>query len=130
MPEEAVVAIQELDDRESVGKPSPVEVTPAETAEHSAVGNTWLTPGSYLSREVASRPEVVAIVERVEPERHCVVVALKSDPDELLDVIFDAEREMVGRFEKVPFDLRVTVPESQEALESILRSGIVHYPRR
>jgi len=63
-------------------------------------------------------------------ERHCVVVALESDPDELLDRIFDAEREMFQRFEKVPFDLRVTVPGSREALASILQSGIVHHPRR
>lgn len=126
----AVVAIQEIDEQGSIGQPNAVEVTPSETAEHGAVGNMWLSPGSFLFREIASRPEVLAIVERIEPERHCVLVALEHDPDELLDDIFDAEREMFRIFQKVPFDLRVTVSQSGDALASVLSSGIVHYQRR
>jgi hypothetical protein len=119
-----------MEQRDSVGQPNPVEVTPSETAEFGAVRNMWLTPGSYLFREVASRPEILAIVERVEPERHYVIVALRSDQNDLLDRIFNAEREMFQVLRRVPFDLRVTVPDTEDTLQSILKSGIVHHLRR
>jgi len=130
MHEDTAEAVLDLDDEKSVGLSGKVEVTPSETAEQRAVAGMWLTPGSYLFREVADRPEILAIVERVEPKRHCVTVALGSDPDDLLDLIFETERQMMATFERLPFDLRVTVPQGEDALQTILESGTVQYQQK
>jgi hypothetical protein len=130
MADSSEISILEADEKESIGEACPVQLEPSETSEVGALGSTWLTPGSYLLREIAFRPGVLAIVERVEPERHCVTVALERDPEDLLDTIFESERRMFAIFRGLPFDLRVTVVgRDTDALESILGSGFVHFGR-
>jgi hypothetical protein len=89
----------------------------------------WLTPGAYISRAIAHRPEVRYVLERLEQSRLAVFVILESDPEEILDAIFDAERELYSTFRGLPFDVRVRTPSPDWDPRDLLRETVLHHQR-
>ena len=89
----------------------------------------WLTPGVHVFQAVAGRPEVRMVVERLEKDRYSVFVVLDSDPEDLLDAIFDAERELYSRSGGLPFDVRVMRPGPAWSPADLRTDSICHFDR-
>jgi hypothetical protein len=86
---------------ESVGAPS---------ARVTSPNLDWKTPGSVLAQNLRGVAEIRMILERMEPDRYSVFVVLDSDPEAVLDRIFETEASLYREFPKMPFDVRVTTP--------------------
>jgi hypothetical protein len=69
------------------------------------------------------------IIERFEKERYAVIVVLEQDPEDLLNKIFDAERELYTRYHGLPFDVRVMTPPPSHSLDDLAQGAFTHYIR-
>ncbi|MCK6479495.1 MAG: hypothetical protein HUU06_06645 [Planctomycetaceae bacterium] len=69
------------------------------------------------------------VVERLEKDRYSVFVVLDSDPEDLLDAIFDAERELYSRSGGLPFDVRVMRPGPAWSPADLRTDSICHFDR-
>lgn len=89
----------------------------------------WQTPGVHIHQAVAGRPEVRLVAERLDGDRYSVFVVLDSDPEDLLDAIFEAERELYSRVRGIPFDIRVMRPGPEWSDADLKADSICHYDR-
>ncbi len=87
----------------------------------------WLTPGRCIARAVAGRPEVRYVLEGFDASGYSVYVVLHDDPEDLLDRVIDAERELYTRFAGTRFDVRVMKPDETWSEEAYLRNTVVLY---
>ena len=90
---------------------------------------TWLTPGAHVAQAVAKHADVRLVLERLEQDRLAVFVVLDDDSEELLDDIFEAERELYTSFQGLPFDIRVMTPSDDWSAADLCRDKISHYER-
>ena len=67
----------------------------------------WQTPGVVIADAISGLPEVRFVFEKADAGRYTVFAILDDDPDDVLDPIFDAERELFRSCAWVPFDVRV-----------------------
>ena len=100
---------------------------PASCLTLTVTDTTWRTPGACIAHAVLGRSEVRLVAERLERDRFGVFVVLYSDPEEVLDAIFDAEHLLYERFSGLPFDVRVMVPGPEWSDEDLRRDTVVHY---
>ena len=89
----------------------------------------WLTPARHIARAIGHRREVRLVAERLEADRYAVFVVLETDPEDLLDLIVDAEHELYDLFRGFPFDIRVMTPPSGWSDADLRRESIVHFQR-
>lgn len=101
------------------------DATPSAKVSHRTL--EWLTPGRCIANAIAGRPEVRYVLEGFDPNGYSVYVVLFEEPEDLLDRIFDAERELYTKFAGTRFDVRVMRPDDAWAEETYLRNTVVHY---
>lgn len=89
----------------------------------------WITPGSHLAQALVGRLEVRRVLERLEADRYQVFVVLDRDPEDLLDLIVDSERELYTRFPGLPFDVRVLCLGPDWSDADLQKACLVHYDR-
>ena len=104
-------------------------VSPTPRSEDLPLGGAWVTPGLYLARKILTRPEILRVTEKIEPARHCVLVLVESDPEDLMDQIFEVEQKMYTTFKKLPFDVRVVLKQPDMDADLLRRESLVHYER-
>ena len=115
-----VVQTREL--LEARGEPETLARVDSETSD-------WLTPGRVLAERIAHREEVRLVLERLGPNRNIVFVVLERDPEDILNLIYDAEHELYSRFQRLPFDVRVTTVGPTWSDEGFRSTAFVHYDR-
>ena len=89
----------------------------------------WSTPGTDLANGIASHASVRLVAEKPDLESYSILVVLDNDPADLLDRIYTLEGELIRRFTKNQFDLRVTVAPSPQHDEALLEGKILCYKR-
>jgi hypothetical protein len=102
---------------------------PMQTATVHVKSADWLTPGAFLAEQLARCREVRMILERFEKERYAVIIVLERDPEDLLDRIFDTERELYTLYRGLPFDVRVMTPPPSWRPDDLLQGAFAHYMR-
>ena len=105
--------------------------TPNPEPSHIVLAPTfsWPTPGAFVSTSLAGRPEVRLVVERFDGDRYGVVILLRSDPEEVLDLIYTLESQLFDRALDHPFALRATCPggDLEEHARRLQSDHFVHY---
>jgi hypothetical protein len=56
---------------------------------------------------LAGRPELLHLLEQVGSNGHLVLVILRQETEEILDRVFDAQRELYSMFPSLAIDVRV-----------------------
>ena len=97
-------------------------------AQRGGIG-PWRTPGISVAEAILGRSEVRLVLEKLEPNRCAVFVVLASDPEDLLDQIFEAEREVIRTYPGWPFDLRVMTPREGWTDSDLKKDAFVVYER-
>ena len=119
----AVVREQESGPEGVARQAALLEVTCREDAE-------WMTPGSLMAHQLSAIPQVRFVAERLEGARYAVFVVLDDDPEEVLDSVFDAERQTMQRLPGISFDLRVRKPHADWSPDNLLASCFKQYGRQ
>jgi hypothetical protein len=70
----------------------------------------WETPGSMLARRLEEEPAVRYVFEHA-GDSWGILVLVSDDRGEILDKVFDAERELYVAFPRTRLDVRVTKTE-------------------
>jgi hypothetical protein len=109
-------------DEITVGKPRQMATVDVRSTD-------WLTPGAFLAGKLAACREIRMILERFEKERYAVIIVLEKDPEDLLDRIFDTERELHAACRGLPFDVRVMTPPPSWSPEDLMQGAFTHYMR-
>lgn len=74
--------------------------TPGESLE-------WRTPGSHMYSRLAGASELLHLLEQVRSNGHLVLVLLRRETEEILDRVFNAQRELYSMFPSLAIDVRV-----------------------
>lgn len=90
----------------------------------------WSTPGTVIAAAVANRPEVRFVTESFDEDRCRIVVVLDDDPEDLLDLVIETEREVHRDFAGLPFDVRITKPPKDWDEGPLRGSSILRHHRR
>lgn len=121
---EQVEIVSEIDQAEPQGVAQQSEMIEVESS-----GGEWLTPGSLIAQRVAALPQVRFVAERLEGPRYAVFVILDDDPEDVFDVVFAAEQEIMAQVPVMAFDLRVRKPHAGWSPENLFASCTKHYVR-
>lgn len=89
----------------------------------------WKTPGLILADKLNRDPEVRLVLERLDPDRPLIVVAIADDREEVLDRIFAAESDLYRTMPSGAFDLRVTRWTRDWDETPLLASSLCHLKR-
>ena len=101
----------------------------ADCVKVELVSGEWKTPGSLIAQGLARLPQVRLVAERYEGARYGVFVILDGDADEVLDVVFETEQQVMREIPNIPFDLRVRKPHAQWSPDDLLATCLKHYSR-
>ena len=89
----------------------------------------WQTPGLYLAQRIKNDPLVRFIGESLLNDYIQIIVVIDDDKEVLVDKIFSIEQEMYQKFNKLKFDMRLRVIDTEENIDLIKKTSINHYDR-